>query len=82
MGEREMKEKEARDLRNKGGETAHFYYANGYLEAMKKAEGLVEALGRIKEDHVHSREGCVPCEACDCASDEAEEALAKWEQEK
>ena len=60
---------------------AKVIYSCGYLEAIEKAEGLVDALEGLLENEccqdTLEEEHCGECDYC-----KGEKALAKWEKEK
>lgn len=83
-----MNEKEAREIQEpkkypwdgpKPEEVSMLWYSKGYLEAIEKAKGLVEALEYIIE-HQEYVSGTMA--ELSTTRRIAKEALAKWEKEK
>jgi len=87
-----MREKEARETikkyKNLARDDNEVLYCRGYLEAIEKAKGLVEALSDIDNFHdktpveYDKKYGFTGWTCCGQKESIAKEALAQWEKEK
>ena len=71
-----MNEKEAREIQNKGGNTEHFYYAHGYLEAIGKVKVLEEKSKKIIKEYGWNLATVTG------ATKEFVDVVAQWEKDK